>query len=184
MPIDVGSAQFGAVGDDLIKVMESYDRIASFGVMVTDRSRGKVRPGKNGRPRISYWLGRQERDRLHRGVATLARIFLAAGAVEVYPGVRGMPPMRDGGELERLAEARTPSRDWLLSAHHPVGTCRMARSASTGVVSAHHEVFGTPDLYVADASVLPSSPTVNPQITIMALATRAADRLATRLVGF
>ncbi len=181
VPIDVGSAQFGAVGDDLIEVMESYDRIASFGVMVADRSRGRVRPGKNGRPRITYWLGRQERQRLRRGVTTLARIFLAAGAVEVYPGLRGMPRLHDASELERLAESRNPSRDWLLSAHHPIGTCRMARSPSTGVVSADHEVFGTPGLYIADGSVLPSSPTVNPQVTIMALATRAADRLANRL---
>ena len=35
-----------------------------------------------------------------------------------------------------------------------------------------------PGLFVSDASVLPGCPTVNPQITIMAFATRTADYLA------
>jgi choline dehydrogenase-like flavoprotein len=39
-------------------------------------------------------------------------------------------------------------------------------------------VRGVAGLHVADGSVLPSSPQVNPQVTIMALATRLADHLA------
>ena len=95
--------------------------------------------------------------------------------------MRGIHRVRSTDELERLEESRSPSRDWLLSAYHPAGTCRMGRSASTGVVSVRQEVFGTPGLYIADASVLPGSPAVNPQVTIMAFATRAADQLAARL---
>jgi choline dehydrogenase-like flavoprotein len=57
----------------------------------------------------------------------------------------------------------------------------MATEPSRGVVSPKHEVFGIPGLYIADGSVVPSSVAVNPQVTIMALATRAADLLADRL---
>jgi choline dehydrogenase-like flavoprotein len=38
-----------------------------------------------------------------------------------------------------------------------------------------------PGLFVVDGSAVPSSLGVNPQVTIMALATRAAERIATRL---
>jgi choline dehydrogenase-like flavoprotein len=38
-------------------------------------------------------------------------------------------------------------------------------------------VHGTPGLWVGDASLLPSSCKVNPQITIMALATRVAEQV-------
>jgi choline dehydrogenase-like flavoprotein len=45
-------------------------------------------------------------------------------------------------------------------------------------VGPYGEVHGVPGLFVSDASILPGCPTVNPQITIMAFATRTADYLA------
>ena len=80
-----------------------------------------------------------------------------------------------------MERAHTAAADYLLTAFHPLGTCRMGTEPGRGVVSPNHEVFGVPGLYVADGSVVPSSVAVNPQVTIMALATRAADRLADRL---
>jgi choline dehydrogenase-like flavoprotein len=64
-------------------------------------------------------------------------------------------------------------------AHH-LGGARMAARAEDGVVDADHRVFGIPNLYVVDGSVLPTQGSANPALTIMALAARAADRLATQ----
>jgi choline dehydrogenase-like flavoprotein len=180
-PIDLAATLFAFVGRKLMDVMEAYDRVASFGVMVEDASRGRVVLGPGGRPVVLYRLGRQERERLQRGVAILSRIYLAAGAREVYPAVHGHRIVRDAGDIARLSNALPSARDWLLSAFHPLGTCRMATDADRGVVSPDHEVFGSPGLYVADGSVVPSSLGVNPQETIMAMATRAADRIAARM---
>ena len=44
------------------------------------------------------------------------------------------------------------------------------------MVSPSHEVFGIEDLYIADGSVVPSSIAVNPQQTIMAMATFSPRR--------
>jgi choline dehydrogenase-like flavoprotein len=180
-PIDFAASQFNFVGRQLMDIMENYDRIASFGVMVSDRSKGQVRLGPGGRPVVLYWLGRRERDLMQRGMAMVSRVFLAAGAREVYPALHGHRVLRGVDDLERMERARTAAADYLLTAFHPLGTCRMAAEPSGGVVSPNHEVFGIPGLYVADGSVVPSSVAVNPQVTIMALATRAADLLADRL---
>ncbi|MCA9546059.1 MAG: GMC family oxidoreductase, partial [Myxococcales bacterium] len=56
-------------------------------------------------------------------------------------------------------------------------TCRMGSDPTASVVGPdfqHHRVAG---LYVADSSVFPSNLGVNPQIPIMALAARCADRV-------
>jgi choline dehydrogenase-like flavoprotein len=180
-PVDMAASTFGFVGRDLVRLMESYDRVASFGVMVEDDTRGRVTRGPGGRPLILYRIGRVERERLRRGAEIMARIYLAAGAREVYPAVHGHRVIRDARDIARLAATLPAASDWLLSAFHPLGTCRMATDPARGVVSTDHEVFGAPGLYVSDGSVVPSSVGVNPQETIMALSTRAAERIARKL---
>jgi choline dehydrogenase-like flavoprotein len=60
---------------------------------------------------------------------------------------------------------------------HLVGGARMASRPADGVVDADHRVFGIPNLFVVDGSVLPTQGAANPALTIMALAARAAQRL-------
>jgi choline dehydrogenase-like flavoprotein len=180
-PIDIGAAQFAFSGRRLMELMDRYENVASFGVMVEDEPRGRVRPGIRGRPLITYRLGRLELDRLHRGVEMLVRIFLAAGAREVYPAAHGHRAIRTPADLERFRSHRPAARDWLCTAFHPLGTCRIATGPAEGVVDTAHQVFGVPDLYVMDGSAVPGPPAVNPQVTIMTLVTRAADLLADRL---
>src|SRR5205823_14313521 len=94
-PIDMAASQFNLVGRQLMHLMENYDRVASFGVMVSDRSKGQVRLGPGGRPVVPYWLGRRERDLMQRGMAMVTRVFLAAGAREVYPALHGHRVLRN-----------------------------------------------------------------------------------------
>ena len=48
----------------------------------------------------------------------------------------------------------------------------MGASTALGVTDSSHQVFGTEGLYVMDGSSVPGPLGVNPQVTIMALATR------------
>ena len=61
---------------------------------------------------------------------------------------------------------------------HLVGGARMAARAEDGVVDADHRVFGVDKLYLADGSVLPTQGSANPALTIMALAARLGEHLA------
>jgi choline dehydrogenase-like flavoprotein len=65
---------------------------------------------------------------------------------------------------------------------HLVGGCRMGADPEVSVVDADHRVWGVPNLFVCDGSVMPTQGSANPALTIMALAARLADRLATRRV--
>ncbi len=62
-------------------------------------------------------------------------------------------------------------------AFHPLGTARADADPDRGVLGPDLGVHGVDGLYVSDASAVPSSLGVNPQITIMALATRLAYSL-------
>jgi cholesterol oxidase len=64
-----------------------------------------------------------------------------------------------------------------LTTVHPLGGCPMGRHEREGVVDPYGEVFGYPNLYVADGSVMPGPVGANPSLTIAALADRFAGRM-------
>jgi choline dehydrogenase-like flavoprotein len=112
------------------------------------------------------------------GASLLSEVFLEAGASEVFTSITPRAFVRSVGEARGLRELETSRSDFRLLGAHPLGTCAMAADPEHGVVDFDHRVFGTDNLYVVDGSVVPTSLGVNPQMTIMAMALRAADVLA------
>ncbi|CAJ1502006.1 GMC family oxidoreductase [[Mycobacterium] kokjensenii] len=61
---------------------------------------------------------------------------------------------------------------------HLIGGARMGTTPENSVVDADHRVWGVPNLYISDGSVCPTQGAANPALTIMALASRLAERMA------
>jgi cholesterol oxidase len=64
---------------------------------------------------------------------------------------------------------------------HNLGGCPMADSPDAGVVDPNGEVFGYPNLFVLDGSILPKATGVNPSHTIAAVAERNIETAIRRL---
>ena len=111
----------------------------------------------------------------------MAEMLLRGGGEEVFLGVGPLGSVSTVAEARAIEHQSLRAMDFSLLGAHPLGTCRMGTDASNGVVDPEHRVFGTDNLYVVDGSVVPTSLGVNPQITIMAMALRAGERLAERL---
>ncbi len=156
--------------------MAAYAHMASFGVLISDTSSGRVLTVGR-RPLVWYWMNRNDTARLLRGISLAARAFFAAGAREVFTGVRQRPVLRSMAEAEELEHLPMRASDLEVMAFHPMGTARMGANALQCAVTPDGMMYGVPGLYIADASLLPTSPLVNPQLTIMALATRIANAL-------
>jgi choline dehydrogenase-like flavoprotein len=77
----------------------------------------------------------------------------------------------EGGRLAELAQ--------FVSGHHHMGGCRMANDPADGVVDGFGRVHGVANLWIAGGSTFPTVGAVHPTLTMVALALRAADRLAT-----
>ena len=65
-----------------------------------------------------------------------------------------------------------------MIASHLFGTCRMNADPREGVVDLDFAVHGVKALWIVDASIFPTTPGVNPQHSIMALAMLAAEGIA------
>jgi choline dehydrogenase-like flavoprotein len=180
-PLDMGATMFPFVGERYVRVMEQFDKIASFGVMIEDDPNGRILLGPGGAPVFLYKLGQRERRLLARGTAAVARIFKAAGARAIYTEIHGFEELSSDDDIERLEAACPNGFDVVSVAFHPLGTCRMGTDPRASVVDASHESHDVPGLYIVDGSVVPTSIAVNPQLTIMALATRAGSVIGKRL---
>ncbi|MGH7434716.1 MAG: GMC family oxidoreductase, partial [Polyangiaceae bacterium] len=180
---EVAALALALVGRKFVDVFERYPNLSSFGYMIKDTSRGRVKLGRGGRTAVSYWMNGDDTRRLQRCAASLTELYLAAGARAVYPGVHGFGEIKDETDLTELRTRRLRPGDFTLSAVHPLGTARMGTDPRTSVVGPDHESHDVKGLFIVDGSAVPSALGVNPQITIMALATRAAEGLHGRLEG-
>lgn len=169
---------FSVTGERLMKRMDDIDNIANFGVLVSDTSRGRVRVGINGYPLISYQLNDHDAERMKFGMLRTAEMVRAAGAKEIYPALNGPMELKTDEDWRAFRERKLTGADLLLTSYHPLGTCRMGRDPNHSVVGLDHETHDIKGLYIVDGSTVSGPLGVNPQVTIMAMATRAADVIA------
>jgi choline dehydrogenase-like flavoprotein len=94
------------------------------------------------------------------------------------------------GSVERSEWLTTPEPQWPvdptvgnhpIAGYHHMGTTRMSADPAEGVVTAHCNVFGYDNLFVAGSSVFSTSGWANPTLTLVALALRLGDHLDARL---
>ena len=154
--------------------MHDFDHYGSFGALISDESAGRV--FKNGL--VWYSLNAKDVEKLRRAIALTTRIFLQAGATEVYTGVSPQAIVRNSADLEALRDKKVRAGDLEMMAFHPMGTCAAGRDRPQGVTDAYGAVHGVRGLYVADTSLFPTSNRINPQLTLMAWALRNARRMA------
>jgi choline dehydrogenase-like flavoprotein len=172
-PLSFGAQWLPGVGPDFSDRVAHFDQIASIGVHLHDRSEGRVGLSSNGSLRLSYRLLEEEARTLQFGIARAAEIHFAAGASEVYPNVGPVSVIRRG-RLAEFEALRLKPADLRLEAFHPMSTARMGSDPDTSVCDSTGAVRGTESLYVADASLLPTSVGVNPMMTIIACAINVA----------
>jgi choline dehydrogenase-like flavoprotein len=187
LPLSLTAASFSQWGAPWTKLVEHFDRLACFGFMIADRTRGRVVLGPNGQPQMLYWMTDHDRQRIIRGHALLAQVYFAAGAQAVYPGVHGpFSTLRSPADAQRLADdgprlLRPHHLD--LSAYHPLGTCRMGPNPMTSVTDTRHETHDVKHLFICDGAAVPGPLGVNPQMTIMAFAERSAAFIERRVTS-
>lgn len=157
------------------EAMDDYRKLAVFGMMVSDTTRGRVIRGFAGHSISFYTINREDLPKYQRGITHLAEAFFAAGAVKVFPGIHTLPVVTREEGAQAIARLKLRNKDLDLQAFHPLGTCRMGADPREAVLDPNARVYGLDNLFVADGSIFPTSLGVNPQMTIMAAALKIAD---------
>ena len=176
----VAASGFGAEHRD---VMRRFRRTTNLISLVRDgsdpeQSNGSVTLSRRGRVRIAYRLGSRDRANVVAGAQAAARILLAAGVTGVRTLHTVGGELRDERDIAALATRGWGPHDLTMFSAHVNGTCRLGTDPRSSGVDESGQRHGVRGLYVADGSLLPTGLGVNPQATIMALATVIAERMA------
>ena len=168
--------------------MRSFNRM---GVLIgltrdgadTNTSSGRVRVDRNGRTSIHYRLTSADQQRVRASLVATAQMHLAAGATEVGTLLTEPLSIRTTADIAKLDGASLAPNDIGLFSAHVNGTCRMGTDPNTSGATPDGERHGVRGLYISDGSLLPTALGVNPQETIMAVATVLAERMVARHAG-
>jgi choline dehydrogenase-like flavoprotein len=163
--------------------MERYQRLSCLGVLVgSERREGnrvRRRAALNG-AQVDFTPTAHDLDRLLRGLREAGELLLESGASCVMPATFRYWELRDGA-LDKLRRGPggivTDASEISVNTGHPQGGNPISRNRNLGVVDERFRVHDHENLYVCDASVFPSAITVNPQLTVMALAHLAGSAL-------
>ncbi len=175
VPPGVLAGTLPGIGDDHATHAELIPHLAVFGGMIHDEPSGRVHH-VFGRRAISYRLAPGDSRAMSRALTILGETFFAAGAREVFLPILGFGAA-DADRFRKIDFDRVPRRKLECASQHPLGTARMGISKEHAVVSPDGETWELEGLFVADGSIMPTSLGVNPQETIMAMATRIAWKL-------
>jgi choline dehydrogenase-like flavoprotein len=163
--------------EDHFEHMERYDHLAAVGVLVGTKTNARVREALTGGPDIDYTPDKEDLAKLARGLRILAESLFADDAERVMLNT-WEGDVFERGDLDRLEQVAADGSRMTLGTGHPQGGNAISRDPKKGVVAPDFKVHGYENLYVCDASVFPSSLTVNPQLTVMSLAHYAAEGIA------
>ncbi|MCP4129916.1 MAG: GMC family oxidoreductase [bacterium] len=169
------------IGMEHKELAAQFPNIAAFGVMIHDSSTGRVYKGTPSTIAARYSIRKNDMEKFKRALAYTSRIFFAAGAKKVFTGISKMPVLNSMDDVDRLLNLKIRPNHMEILAFHPLGTARMAAQPKDGVVDKTGEVFSVKNLYVADGSTVPTSLGVNPQVTIMTLATLISEGICEKL---
>lgn len=182
------SSLIPTVGAGHRRLMGSLDSMGLAVNTIGSHSEGRVDHAGN----VRFRVGLAAMGTIQESLASMVGIYLHSGALEVrMSGVRATddsratfdPSWKGKGAaiLERIREVVPTAEHVALSSGHPQGGLHMNEDPTLGVVDGDHRVHGADNLFVADASLFPSTITVNPQWLVMALGWSAGERIAARL---
>ena len=150
-------------------------------LLVPDQPSGSVsyQWDENGRvqPKIDYMMTNEWKQRLVRGMKKMGELLFAAGAKEVSFTNQVFPTLTKPDELAKVEQFPIEPGLAIFSSAHNQGTCRMGSSKENSVVDQNLRLHTGDNIYVMDASVMPSSASTHIMMPIMVIVDRAVHRM-------
>jgi|Deesub1362A_J573_1020465.scaffolds.fasta_scaffold00462_20 choline dehydrogenase-like flavoprotein len=156
-------------------LLEDYQYIAIFTAMIRSKSVACIISRFGDQPFVIYKFNPEDMKMIRFALQKMATLLFKAGAVELFMPIVGVGSVRSINELNeklRLLKARRLK----IVTVHIMSSCPMGIDSNTSVVNPDGRLWHMENVFVTDASVLPTNTGRNPQATIMAFAHEIVNR--------
>lgn len=139
-------------GKNHVSDMKKIPHMACVEVAVRDTNPGKISIDSKGRTVIDKKLNSEDKKRRDKGVEIIHNIFSSTGAEKIIKGNTAI-------------------------GLHLMGGCVLGTDGRRSVTNPEFNLHSNKNVFIADSSVFPSAPGINPSLTIMALSTMASQNI-------
>ncbi|MDX2001150.1 MAG: GMC family oxidoreductase [Chitinophagales bacterium] len=146
---------FRETGKSHQEFMKKYTYLTNIEVAIRDENTGQIKVDRKGKLVVQKNLTEQDKRRRDKGLETVKNILHAEGSKEIY-------------------------QSSFYFGLHLMGGCTMGTDPAKSVVDPEFRVHGHRNIYIADSSVFPSAPGINPSLTVMALSQKLSNQLTQR----
>ena len=160
------------------EIMRQFHRTMSLTVTVKDDPAKSRIVLKDGRAQLNFGESKHDIEAFRRCFSLAAKGLLSVGARRVFLPLLRPPVIEKLSDLEKIESLKFTYNDLISYSDHTSGGNQFGADAQRGVTNSSGLVFGTTNVYVADSSLFPTAPGVNPSWTIMALARHVATGIS------
>ncbi|MBU6443676.1 MAG: GMC family oxidoreductase [Alphaproteobacteria bacterium] len=175
------AATLPGFGEEHRALMNRLPNIGSAVSWIDDENPGQITLSRDGDPLYDYRLRGVDILKVRDAMKKQALLLFASGAREVIVPDMAGTRLRDPKDIPVLDKIDITGGAILFGGPHPAGALRMGKDPALSVIAPSHEAHEVPNLFVADPSVFPRPPSVDPSLTIMAFSVVAARNLLQRL---
>ncbi len=176
-PVEASFQVEPGTGKPYVSYMSRYRNTIRLITLIHDKNVGEV-TWKDGVKSIKYDVDDHDFEAMKAGLKTNARVLFAAGASRIHIPTSQKLSIENEGQIDAVIDGlkNEPAR-YRYTSFHPQGTCRMGADPAKSVVNPYGETHDVKNLYIADASLLPTSIGYNPSETVYALASYISDHI-------
>ena len=162
------------------EIMRQFHRTMSLTITVKDDPAKSRIVLKDGHAQLDFEESKHDIESFRRCFSLAAKGLLAVGARRVFLPLLRPPLIEKPSDVEKIENLKFTYNDLISYSDHTSGGNQIGIDTRRGVTDSSGRLFGTTNVYVADSSLFPTAPGVNPSWTIMALARHVATGILTR----
>jgi choline dehydrogenase-like flavoprotein len=167
----ITAVMLGGHGAASTERMKKYRHLASVMSVIDEDHPGRVFLDRQGIRRTEYNVRGVDQFKAVDYLRNASRIFLAAGAQEVWiPDVYGTVVRNEADIGTRITQRSVQPNAQFCAGSHLLGTAPLGTDPADSFAGPSGEAHRLKGLYVADGAALPGSVSVDPSLTIMGVA--------------